>query len=373
MAPKNELEFPILNTSPGSPAFGDVTDGQTIDIDVTLFNIDGNIVLTVFSATFNNSVFAISPASAVTLPVNIPVDGSVIVTLRFSPDAVQAETGTVSWVHNGINTPRVDSLSGTGVVAGTIALSVDPSSHDFGTQKTTVATAEKLFTVENTGTVDVIISAVNFAAPFSTGGTTLSLPLTLTPGSTDQFGVIFTPTAEGDITKAAGASVVSDAATDPVDIELTGEGILIVPAFILTGATQAFLLGFFKPSTGVSVVKQADASDLNCEEAGSFKRLHDFGVPGVEKHVKRVRFRYEDEGAVVVTVQLDSARDAAVSQAVSIGSAGAGSVLKNAFANIQMSHDLVEVKFSRAADGGPFVMTEYDPRIEPGGEVIEAT
>ncbi|KKK80960.1 hypothetical protein LCGC14_2818290, partial [marine sediment metagenome] len=74
-----------------------------------------------------------------------------------------------------------------------------------------------------------------------------------------------------------------------------------------------------------------------------------------------------------VKVQLDSSRDAAVSQSVSIGSAAAGSVLKNAFANIQLSHDLIEVEFSRLANGGPFVMTEYDPRIEPRGEVIEAT
>jgi hypothetical protein len=371
MAP--EREFPILLASPSSPAFGDVTNGQTADIDVTLINDDGVVDLRVFTAVFSNSVFAISPASAVTLPVVIPVDGSVIVTLRFSPDTVQAETGTVTWEHNGLNTPLVGNLTGTGVSAGTIALSVDPSSHDFGTQKTTVATAEKLFTVENTGTVDVIISAVNFAAPFLTGGTTLSLPRTLTPGQTDQFGVIFTPTAEGDITKSAGASVVSDAAASPFDVELTGEGILIVPAFILTGATQAFLLGFFKPSTGVTVVKQADTSDLNCEEAGSFERVHDFGVPGVEKYVARVRFRYEDEGVATVKVQLDSSRDPAVNQSVSIGTAGAGSVLKNAFANIQLTHDLIEVKFSRLADGGPFVMTEYDPRIEPRGEVIEAT
>ena len=373
MAPKNELEFPILFTSPGSPAFGEVTDGQTADIDVTLENGDGNISLTVFSVTFNNSVFTISPSSANTPPFSIGVGATKVVTLRFSPDTVQAETGTATWVHNGLNTPKVQSLTGTGVTAGTIALTVNPSSHNFGTQKTTVATSEKLLTVENTGTVDVIISAVNFAGVFAAGGTTLALPRTLTPGQTDQFGVIFTPTAEGDITESAGASVVSDAASSPFDVELTGEGVLITPAFILTGATQAFLLGLFKPSTGVSVVKQVDASDLNCEEAGSFKRLHDFGVPGVEKYVARIRFRYEDEGVATVKVQLDSARDAAVSQSVSIGAAAAGSVLKNAFANIQLTHDLIEIEFSRLADGGPFVMTEYDPRIEPRGEVIEAT
>jgi len=363
----------ILVASPPAPTFGDVTDGQTVDVDVTLSNIFSTEALTVFSAVFNNSVFTISPSSANTPPFDIPIGSFKIVTLRFSPDTVQAETGTVTWTHSGINTPLVGTLTGTGVSAGTIALSVDPSSHDFGSQKTTVATAEKLLTVENTGTVDVIISAVNFAAPFSAGGTTLSLPRTLTPGQTDQFGVIFTPTAEGDITKSAGASVVSDAAASPFDIELTGEGFLITPAFILTGATQAFLLGLFKPSTGVSVVKQVDASDLDCEEAGSFKRLHDFGVPGVEKYVARIRFRYEDEGVATVKVQLDSSRDPAVSQSVSIGTTAAGSVLKNAFSNITLTHDLIEVKFSRLASGGPFVMTEYDPRIEPRGEVIEAT
>lgn len=478
---------PLLGITPSSLAFGDVVDGQTVDLTLTFTNLDTVDSLTVSLPTIDNARFTFTGTIGTLTPLQ---SKDLIVT--FAPTATGAQAGTLTAVHTGINTPRTVALAGTGVAAGTKSLGVDPSSWDFGDQKIAIPTSEKLFTITNTGDVDVEITGITFTAPFSAGGTAPSTPFTLTSGQTEAFGVIFTPTAvglvsqtsvdgtlvtdgafddgtdwtkgtgwaiaagvasksagvgsdleqnqdvvegktyeviytvanrtagtvvvkvagtsgasrstnatfterivagsgvepkleftadssfDGDIDdvsviQTSGASVASDASSSPFNVETLGTGFLIAPAFTVTGADGGLLLGFVTGST--VVIKRADPDDLDCEEAGSFKRLHDFGLPGVEKAIQRVRFRYEDLGVATVNVQLRAIRPTiqSVSQNVVIGTAGAGEDIKNAFADLVMAHDLIEVQFSRLAGGGPVSITEYDPRVEERGEVIAAT
>jgi len=359
---------PILGITPSSLAFGDVVDGQTTDLTLTFTNFDSVNSISVNLPTIDNARFTFTGIIGL-----LTAGQSKNITVTFAPTATGAQSGVLTATNSGINTPVTANLTGTGVAAGTKSLGVDPSSSDFGDQKIAIPTSEKLFTITNTGDVDVQISGITFTAPFSAGGTAPATPFTLTSGSTETFGVIFTPVAAGLITKSNGAIVASDASSSPFNVETAGTGFLIAPVFTVTGADGGLLLGFVTGST--VVVKRADPADLDCEEAGSFRRVHDFGLPGKEKAIQRVRFRYEDLGVATVNVQLRAIRPTtqSVSQNVVIGTAGAGEDIKNAFADLVMAHDLIEVQFSRLANGGPVSITEYDPRVEERGEVIAAT
>ena len=359
-----------LRTNPSSLNFGEVISGETADLDVTLQNISHpfeeiSITALSFSGT-DAALFTVQ--SAPSLPVALMPGESQVITIRFAPVSTGVKSATLVVDSDAWNAPVDVNLAGSGVAAGTKTLSVDPSSWDFGSIKTSTSSDEKLLVITNTGTTDVQVTTLNFASPFAAGSTAPGLPATITPGNTLSFGAIFSPSVAGYQEAAAGASVVSDAAASPFDVLLSGTGFNITPAFELTDNIPGVFLGFVLGS--VVVVKKADPTDLNCEETALFKKLHDFNLPGFEKTLHRTRFRYENLGVATVNVKATSVRDSVNVNKV-IGTGGADEKVRNSIADLNISHDLIEIEFSRAASSGPLSITEYTPRFEPKGEVIE--
>ncbi len=108
--PPNE---PDIDVSPLSLNFGQVITNQTADLTVNVGNV-GALDLNVTALNITNTLFSVvSPATPFTVPAN---GGSQVVTVRFSPTAIGAETGSLEIVSDDPDEGSVSvSLAGEGV------------------------------------------------------------------------------------------------------------------------------------------------------------------------------------------------------------------------------------------------------------------
>lgn len=129
-------------------------------------------------------------------------------------------------------------LTGTGVGGGAIA-QVTPSSLSFPNQKLGTTSAAQTVTVQNTGTSNLTLSAINLSpSDFTTNS--ITLPVTITPGSSKQVSVSYTPS---HVVSDTGAIDFTFNEVPDVGSTLTGNGVaataLSVSTFpILPQATQ---------------------------------------------------------------------------------------------------------------------------------------
>jgi hypothetical protein len=203
-----------LTASATNLIFGNVAVDTSISQTFTLTN-SGTAPIQVTNLTLTGERFSIT---GVTLPLNIPVGQTVTITLNFAPKADGMVSGTLSVESDAGTAPSTISLSGIGVAP---VLSASLTTIDFrdiilGSSST------RVIVLTNTGIVNAIISQGTGAAGtgFSTPG--LTLPQTITPGSTFNITVSFDPkvseTASGTLT------VVSNATNSPITIPLSGTG-----------------------------------------------------------------------------------------------------------------------------------------------------
>jgi hypothetical protein len=201
-----------LTVDPTSVAFGSVQVGSSQQLSASLTNTGGTSV-TVSNATVTGAGFTLS---GLTLPVTLAAGKSTSMTVTFAPASAGSVTGSVTITSNAPNPTLVVPLSGTGTTPGT--LSANPASLSFGSVQ--VASSGKLSeTLTNTGGSNVTISQDTVTGlGFSVSG--FSLPLTLTPGQSDTFSVIYAPQSAGS---AAGSiSIVSNASNPTLTIPLSG-------------------------------------------------------------------------------------------------------------------------------------------------------
>ncbi|HLL06373.1 MAG TPA: choice-of-anchor D domain-containing protein [Myxococcaceae bacterium] len=203
-----------LSASPNTLAFGpqrvgtsamqlvQLTNGSTSNVTVTALNVTG-------------AAYAVSGQP---LPFSLAPNASASVTVTFAPTAQGAASGSLSVVSNDPLSPTVVTLSGTGVQS-TAVLSVNSLS--FGNQRVGTNSATRPVTITNTGNATLNISALTVSPQYSVTG--LTAPATLSAGGSLTFTVRFSPTAMG---AAPGTvSIVSDAATSPSTVALSGTGI----------------------------------------------------------------------------------------------------------------------------------------------------
>ena len=96
---------------PASLDFGSVTIGQSQDLTVTVRN-NGNAALTVSAATVTGATFRVTGPQT---PFSVAVGGSQAVTVRFTPSAAGAVSGTLLLASNDPARASVTvSLTGNG-------------------------------------------------------------------------------------------------------------------------------------------------------------------------------------------------------------------------------------------------------------------
>ena len=193
-----------LTASPTSFSFGNVQVGLNQSQTETIKN-SGGTSLTVSAATFTGTGFR---ATGLTLPLTLAANQSSTFAVVFTPPTATAASGNLALTVSGSSTPLNLPLSGTGVAPAT--LTATPPSFTF-TSVVVGQNQSQTETIQNTGGENAIISQVTIAG---TGLTTsgITTPLTLTPGQSTSFSVIFTPLSAGTV---SGSVMVDSNATDP--------------------------------------------------------------------------------------------------------------------------------------------------------------
>jgi hypothetical protein len=206
---------PAVTLSSTKLSFSDqAIDTTSVAKTVTLTNTGtATLDITSISITAGTSVYAISnDACGSTLKAS----KKCTIKVTFSPTALGAATGTLTFTDNATGSPQTVSLSGTGVVQAKLT----PATYTF--PKTTVGTTSAAHTFTLKNNLPTMLTGISFstAAPFavstSTCGTTLDTKKSCT------ISVTFSPTATG---KATGTLTVDDSANDsPQTASLSGTG-----------------------------------------------------------------------------------------------------------------------------------------------------
>jgi centrosomal CEP192-like protein/ASPM-SPD-2-Hydin domain-containing protein len=215
-----------LAASPSTVNFGSIVIGNSASQPVVLSNTGGSN-LTISQTTLSGAGFSIGNLG---LPLTLAPAQSVTLSTTFSPQSAGNFSGNVSIAYSvpknkshgkggppGNGTVTV-SLNGTGVTPGQLAAT--PGSLSFGNVQ--VGSSLTLTdSLANTGGASVAISQVTLSG---TGFiiTGLTPPLTLDPGASVTFSVVFAPPSAGSVNGSI--TVTSNASNPTLTISLSGTG-----------------------------------------------------------------------------------------------------------------------------------------------------
>jgi hypothetical protein len=217
------IPTPSVTLSPASLAFGNQTVGVTSTARTSTLTNSGSGALAI-SSIAASSGFAITHNCGSSLAAAT----SCTLSVRFTPGALGAATGTVSLTSNAAGSPHTISLTGTGVASSPV-LAWAPStttSVPFGAQTVGVASNAQTLILNNQGPGAVTLSSFTIAgtnlADFSIGsGSTCAVSGSLAQGSSCNFQLAFNPGAVG--ARSAMLQVASTG-TNPPDVALSGNG-----------------------------------------------------------------------------------------------------------------------------------------------------
>jgi len=147
------------------------------------------------------------------------------VNVVFTPTALGAATGQLTFTDNAQGSPQTVSLSGTGI---TPTLTINPFSLAFGNQNVGVASAPQAITATNNGAATLTFSSIQASGAFSE---TDNCAVPLKPGTSCTINVVFTPTTAGATTGAV--TLTDNAPGSPQTVQLTGTGISPTPDFTI--------------------------------------------------------------------------------------------------------------------------------------------
>jgi hypothetical protein len=217
--------LPTISTQPASQT---ITAGKTATFSVVAA---GTAPLT-YQWQKNGANIAGATATSYTTPVTTTTDSG----SKFAA-VVSNAAGTV--------TSAVATLTVSSAVAG---IQLGSSSITFGNDAVGSDTTQVL-TITNTGAVALTISQLTeTGSAFSVSG--FSLPLSVNVGQQTALTVAFKPTAVGTV--SGNISIVSNAATSPTTVGLTGAGIAATHTLSISPAS----LSFGNVTTGTSSATQ---------------------------------------------------------------------------------------------------------------------
>ncbi len=207
-----------MTATPASVSFGNVPIGTTQTLSDTVTNTGGSDLI-ITAATVSTAAFS---TSGLNLPLTLSAGQSSIFTIAFTPQAAGSITGTVTLTNGGSGGPLSIAVSGVGTSGATGAtLAGIPVSLTF-TDVQTGKSQTQSETIQNTGGADATISQVTASGSgFSVSG--ISTPLTLSPGQTTSFAVMFAPQSTGSVSGTI--AIASDASNPILNIALSGSAI----------------------------------------------------------------------------------------------------------------------------------------------------
>jgi Cep192 domain 4/Abnormal spindle-like microcephaly-assoc'd, ASPM-SPD-2-Hydin/HYDIN/CFA65/VesB-like, Ig-like domain len=228
---------PLISISPSSVSFGSLTIGLTNTQMITVTN-PGSANLSVTQEAGPSPGFSLS---GLTFPLTIAPGKSSSFTVGFSPTTSGTLSSSITLVSNAPTSPSLLTLSGSGV-SPILQLSASPVSLDFGSAPLGSTNTQNV-TLTNTGNSSISVSQISAnGSGFTENG--LGIPVTLSPGQSASFSVVFAPTVSGSATGAV--SVVSTATNSPLSIPLSGSGSQATHSVTLTWSpSSSVVVGYY--------------------------------------------------------------------------------------------------------------------------------
>ena len=231
------ITTPGASLSPASLTFSSQAVGSTSPIQTVTVTNTGSATLTISSMSITNSNFgqtAIGKGSCAG-GTSLAAGASCTMSVYFKPGVTGTAAGSLLVADNAPGTPQAVALTGTAVAPG---VGLQPSSLVFKGEPLNTASAPQDVTLTNTGTAALSISSIAFtgsgAADFSqTNNCPMSSGATLSAGATCEIGVVFKPTASGNL--SAALTVTDNAPGSPHSVSVSGAG----SGFALTAPTSS--------------------------------------------------------------------------------------------------------------------------------------
>jgi hypothetical protein len=260
-----------LTGSPTSISYGNVQIGIAQTQTETLKNSGGENI-TISQATTTGTGFSYTGLS---LPLTLVPNQSTTFGVVFTPAIAGAANGNLSITVSGLSTTLDVALSGTGVTPAT--LTATPPSLTFSSV-TVGQNQTQTETVKNTGGTNATVSQVTVSGTgFSISG--ITAPLTLTPGQSASFSVIFAPQST---TSSSGSVLVSSNATNPaLSIGLSGTAVSQSQGTLSASAVNAgsVVVGASGSQTGTLSAAGASVSVTSVSLSGA--NPSEFSISGI--------------------------------------------------------------------------------------------
>jgi hypothetical protein len=155
-----------------------------------------------------------------TLAANLPPGKTCTVHVTFTPATTGNRSASLTFTDSGAGSPQHVGLSGTGTPP---AVTLSPTSLNFGNQTIGVASTPQISTLTNTGSGLLTVSSIIINGPNSpdfSQTNTCSSPVQ--PGNSCQISVTFTPSTQSS--DSASVSITDNAPGSPQSLPLAGTG-----------------------------------------------------------------------------------------------------------------------------------------------------
>lgn len=202
--------------TPSSVTFtSTVVGGSRGPVNLTLTNgMQSPLLISSIAVTGNFSETSNCPLA----PKTLAAGASCKIGVTFRPTVIGLQSGVLTIVDNGPNSPQTAQLSGTGIAPVTLST----PTLAFGNEFVDTNSAARNVTLTNNQSVPLSISSIITAGDFSDSSTCPISPNTLAAKSSCTIAIIFSPTALGART---GTTTISDnASNSPQAVTLSGTG-----------------------------------------------------------------------------------------------------------------------------------------------------
>jgi Abnormal spindle-like microcephaly-assoc'd, ASPM-SPD-2-Hydin/Beta-propeller repeat len=152
-------------------------------------------------------------------PTTLPASGTCTINVTFTPTALGARTGTLTFTDNAHGSPQTVPLTGTGTGP---SITFSPTSVSFNPQMLTTTSSAMPVKVTNSGTGPLTINSITASGDFAQTNNCPSSPTTLPASGTCTINVTFAPTAVG--ARTGTLTFAYNAGGSPQTIPLTGTG-----------------------------------------------------------------------------------------------------------------------------------------------------
>ena len=209
-----------------------VFDAQTVatasPVQLVYYYNQGNTAVTISTAAIsgtNATDFSLSSSSCPTTTAGaVGADSYCYYRITFTPPAAGARgPATLTITDSDPGSPRLVSLSGTGISSAVPEVSFNPSSLTFASQAEGTTSAAQMINLTNTGQANItsLVIGLGGADPGDYAQTN-NCPTTLAAGFSCNISVAFSPVATGSRTATVTAS--DSASGSPQTVPLTGTG-----------------------------------------------------------------------------------------------------------------------------------------------------